>query len=382
MGIGFFRLLLAMTVVITHTHPIFGFTLGNPVIAVRAFFIISGFYMAMILTEKYKLNKIFWENRILKIFPIYWVILLCTILVGFLAHLVNGGWGELAYIAQYLKDFNLFTVISCVFSNIFIITRDIFMYSNFSPNEGLIFYQKDIYNGFIVPAWNFLLIPQAWTLVLELMFYILVPFILLLKNRYIFLIFIASVALKYLMPIWGMTGVIWEYRFFPAEICYFIMGIFAYKFYIKAKIKEYDLKVIGPISISLAIFSLSFFNYTSKYFNSSIFTAEWFFYFLLAILIPVIFAYSKNNSFDRKIGDLSYPVYISHILVNNIVNPLFFVRYVHNPNLQALVVFFCSVILSMAIIFFIQGPIEKIRFKNSEKIKKTNENIKLATQTT
>ena len=58
---GVFRLLLALFVVMGHlpglaqwTNPFFGWMRGGP--AVQAFFILSGFYMAMILAGKYKHN--------------------------------------------------------------------------------------------------------------------------------------------------------------------------------------------------------------------------------------------------------------------------------------------------------------------------------------
>jgi len=49
---GFIRIILAIAVVIVHTEPIFGFELVRGRVAVQSFFIISGFYMAMILNEK------------------------------------------------------------------------------------------------------------------------------------------------------------------------------------------------------------------------------------------------------------------------------------------------------------------------------------------
>lgn len=50
---GIIRLLLAAAVVLGHSSPIFGQTLGGGVLAVNCFFVISGFYMAMVLQKKY-----------------------------------------------------------------------------------------------------------------------------------------------------------------------------------------------------------------------------------------------------------------------------------------------------------------------------------------
>ena len=46
---GLLRLILAISVVIWHSSPIFGISLVGGQAAVQAFYIISGFYMALIL---------------------------------------------------------------------------------------------------------------------------------------------------------------------------------------------------------------------------------------------------------------------------------------------------------------------------------------------
>ena len=51
---GLLRLLLAVSVVLVHTSGCFGLRPLGAAEAVQTFYIISGFYMAMILTEKYR----------------------------------------------------------------------------------------------------------------------------------------------------------------------------------------------------------------------------------------------------------------------------------------------------------------------------------------
>lgn len=53
-------------------------------IAVELFYIISGFYIALILDNKYKDSiRLFYTNRLLKIFPTYWFI--CALSAGVLS---------------------------------------------------------------------------------------------------------------------------------------------------------------------------------------------------------------------------------------------------------------------------------------------------------
>ncbi len=42
---------------------------------------------------------------------------------------------------------------------------------------------------------------------------------------------------------------------------------------------------------------------------------------LLFLMIPLLFTYTKNNRTDRLIGELSYPFYLIHILILDIMRP-------------------------------------------------------------
>jgi peptidoglycan/LPS O-acetylase OafA/YrhL len=87
---GLFRFLLAMCVVMAHTasiSPLIKLNYLNATTAVIIFYIISGYYMQIILSEKYtstnlgKLNNVkFYISRYLRIFPTYLVCLIATII--------------------------------------------------------------------------------------------------------------------------------------------------------------------------------------------------------------------------------------------------------------------------------------------------------------
>ena len=77
---GWMRFLLAVAVVFHHSTTPGNIPLVDGHQAVRLFYIISGFYMALILGKKYPLNRqglwIFYTNRAARIFPVYWVVLI------------------------------------------------------------------------------------------------------------------------------------------------------------------------------------------------------------------------------------------------------------------------------------------------------------------
>lgn len=78
---GFLRLLLALSVVSAHVinNPFFSLVGGT--VAVKTFFIISGFYMAMIINN-YKNNIAFFKSRYLRLFPVYFICLIIAYYLG------------------------------------------------------------------------------------------------------------------------------------------------------------------------------------------------------------------------------------------------------------------------------------------------------------
>lgn len=72
---GSIRFLLALSVLIVHSSPILGVTILPGYLAVQVFYVISGFYMALIYCEKYSNTErpvfYFYSNRILRLYPLY-----------------------------------------------------------------------------------------------------------------------------------------------------------------------------------------------------------------------------------------------------------------------------------------------------------------------
>jgi len=77
---GTLRLLLAVSVVFAHLGMSAQVLVGG-MVAVQAFFLISGFLISYVLvnTPAYSSAAVFLTNRALRLFPAYWVIALCTL---------------------------------------------------------------------------------------------------------------------------------------------------------------------------------------------------------------------------------------------------------------------------------------------------------------
>src|SRR3954467_14245222 len=80
---GLLRFILAASVIAAHSSPILGIPMAGGLLSVQLFFMISGYYMALILETKYLTKpdgyRLFLSNRFLRIFPSYFLILFLSI---------------------------------------------------------------------------------------------------------------------------------------------------------------------------------------------------------------------------------------------------------------------------------------------------------------
>jgi peptidoglycan/LPS O-acetylase OafA/YrhL len=174
---GLIRLLLAISVVLAHSDSLFGVKLWGGVMAVEMFFIISGFYMALILNEKYNSPDktiIFYKNRLLKLLPIYWTVLSLTLLLSIVSYFTFNKGGTLLHFIDDFDDLGFFAFY-VVFSNVFLMGQDLLMFLGLNE-EGVVLTKS--FSDTSTPLHKFIIIPQAWTLSLEIVFYLMAPFLL------------------------------------------------------------------------------------------------------------------------------------------------------------------------------------------------------------
>lgn len=353
---GFFRLLLAISVVLSHFGPVFGFDFVKGKIAVQAFFIISGFYMTMILNEKYinsnNSYKLFITNRLFRLFPVYWFVLfvfcIISVLYGFIIN-----WETSPKIDSFIEVMpNLSSFFYLIFSNIFILGQDILLFLSIDNSNGSFFYSSNPELLTQKPE-NYLYIPQAWSISLEIMFYLVAPFILRRKFLTVLSVIGLSFALRmYLFNILELNQDPWTYRLFPTEIMFFLFGYFSYKIY--------SLKLnLNPYLVILILFTFTILYYKIPQFGFkySPFTINEIIYFVLTVIsVPILFEKFKNNSLDIKIGELSYPIYISHALVGGLISKI-----IHNQSIQIIFIIFFTILFSVIINKYITYPVEKFR---------------------
>lgn len=316
---GIIRFLLALSVLALHSNTVLGFTLVGGDVAVQAFYMISGFYMALVLDGKYDTTtiegyKLFITNRLLKLFPIYWFILSGILILGLVSYYTINSTYIFNY---YITNKDILTTtnfIYFIFTNIFIIGQDLLFYIGYQKGE---YFLQMNYSDAPVSLHRFLFLKQAWTISLELYFYLLVPFIIRINKSILIIITIILFSTRFYFYSLGYISIPWSYQFFPFELGFFIVGLLAYKWYIKNKTSLFNSSITKYIIPSLVLITFSY----QFVFEDSL-VKKYIYLFIFAIGIPFMFEKTKNSKLDRIIGETSYPIYMIHGLIGLILTIL------------------------------------------------------------
>lgn len=357
---GILRFLLAISVVIAHSTAIFGVQLVGGEVAVQTFYIISGFYMGLILTEKYvgknSSYTLFITNRLLRLYPIYWTVFLLSVLLSLVAYVKGGpeGSGKITAFANLLHDGGvkgIFIFLWAGFSNIFLFFQDWFVFLGLDTAHN-IYFVKDFHHA-PLPLFSFVFLPQAWTVGVEITFYLIAPFLAKRNTRSLFILLACSIFIRVGLYFTGCYKDPWSYRFFPSECAFFIIGILAYRFFKWQKanaelrfgfVRKYALYIMLIATVSyqwLSVFAITRFLYP----------------LLIAVLIPFLFEKFSRSKWDNWIGDLSYPIYISHITLYIILQKGLKTHSIYNGILLVII----SVVAAILLNRFVSKPIEKYR---------------------
>jgi peptidoglycan/LPS O-acetylase OafA/YrhL len=218
---GLIRVLLALSVVFSHTWTGSGTgpLPGGP-IAVQCFFMISGFYMSLILgSDRYREQPVkFWLNRGLRLYPVYWLLAAASFANTFLVapEIISAFW------ALGLKP-----VLLLCFANVFLFGQDLIFW--LGTKGGELFWTSSAWSLPEPRLQNYVLIGPAWSLSIELMFYLIAPWVVKWTSRTLVLLVVASLVARHVAYAAGLTFMPWTYMFFPFELAFFLLGVLAHR---------------------------------------------------------------------------------------------------------------------------------------------------------
>lgn len=282
---GFIRTLLALCVVNSHTSGgVFG--IGGRE-AVLLFYVISGFYMAMVLGRNYvdaSSNKRFYYARYTRLWLPYIPVLIITLCITVCIMDVD------RFVSAF-SEAPLWVGLLAVISNIFIVGQDLFYLFSYS-SEGLSFlpYGEKGHNGV-----NFLVNLPLFSVSIELYFYLLAPFFL--RSKWGSLMLFLGGCMWFVgTGLLSMRGIGITYHAAPAAFMYFGLGAIAYHL---SQTKG------GHLDYAIGCFTLLIAARLAKIVD------PWLLVFFVCS-VPLLFSFTKSNKIDNFIGEFSFLVYIVH----------------------------------------------------------------------
>ena len=312
---GVLRCYLALCVVAAHASAgVAPWMLGSTE-AVQIFFIISGFYMQLVLSRKYSGIAQFYESRALRIYVPYYLSLALVVIASTASGILGGKWLALqAYAGHPFSANDPLAFLLAAASNLTIFGQDLTLFLNGAPGEFLRFRQA----APTAPGLcTYLVIPQSWTIALELTFYLVAPFLARWSTARLLLLLVTSLALRFTgLLVFGLGHDPWLYRFFPFELALFLAGMLACRWYLARRRAEEPGKKGGWAATLLAIAILTV---CTRLLPDHSATASELavllgFYGFVAAGVALLFARTEANSTDRNLGELSYPIYLNHYI--------------------------------------------------------------------
>jgi peptidoglycan/LPS O-acetylase OafA/YrhL len=316
---GILRLLLAISVVVHHRDPHLSlrFLVGGP-FAVQLFFVISGFYMALVLDEKYRGAsgiRAFYGNRLLRLLPTYYVALLLIVLVPWLAGLLLGRpiqIGQMNTWAGYGAQLPGWLAAALKALNLSPLGQELPWAGVLDLTDHTAAFQAPAGHG-VMPLYFFMLLPPAWSLSLELQFYALAPWLTRRSPALLAGLFVAALALHWLLPLLPFgNDEFWRNRNLPAQLGYFLLGMAGHRLYRRRTHEAWLGRLMqrGRWFWAATLALLAAYPWLPLGVRDPLVTGGF------ALALPFVFAATASWQWDRMVGELSYPLYLSHWLVN------------------------------------------------------------------
>ncbi len=376
---GIMRLLLAVTVLLWHCPEGLVSRMLHPALAVQCFYSISGFLMQMVISSGHHdapgWQVRFYISRFLRIYPLYIVFVALTVLFV--------GYHQLTFL---LSQHFWHAAALWIANNALIVGQDVLRFFYFDAHAGHFSLLPRLQEERVAVqpiSVSMTALGQSWTLAIELYFYAIVPFLLTRRTRVLAAVILLSLGLRIYLGYHGYFQSEWIYGFFPSELGVFLLGSLAYRAYFflfesgrlawrlermgsagERILLALCAVVVAYVSWIYMTIDLNFAGGQSQWGAAPMGVARgyWFILLMTILALPCAFYFSRKCKWDRFIGELSYPVYISHFLVLQLITQRLHPAESATP-LIGLFVLVISLLLSVALLQFVEQPIDRLRHR-------------------
>ena len=349
--LGYLRFILALAVVLHHTR-------GAPYLlsgafAVELFFCISGFYMAMVLEKKYKGRlALFYTNRLYRLLPAYFIAIVLSgifLLLNSAPYVTRG---------EFLLGLQSPQAIPFILSNITVLGQEATAFFSWYPESGSVRFDASQSSG--VPTYHLLLVPQAWSISLEMLFYAMAPFVVLRSRlRVLWILILISFAIRTAILWFDIPYNSWGRRAFPSVAHFFFLGAAAYHLMVTYSAKLRDVRksivVIAFLALLIVLYRLRFPR-----------QQDWLYFYPVitlfgAVLLPLLFQHLSSR-FEAIMGELSYPIYLFHTVWIGLFESILAKQNVPHKGSILTVLVVCATIGSSYLVYrFVEKPVDLIR---------------------
>ena len=325
---------------------------------------ISGFFITLVLCENpaYQDTIRFYFSRYLRLWPMYFVCAIPALLLSSY-NLFSFGDQSISYAAAF-RQLDWLGKSYVLFSNLTMFFQEWSLFLQANWQTGALSFTSDFNAGTTPIVYKLLWDVPAWSLSIELIFYLLAPFVVRSPVR-VMCLTAASLAVRIFIARRFALLDPWGCRFVPSELCMFGLGSLAYHFHHKlipwapAAIRRVAMTGAGIAGMSFLMIAIAFHTDVSWLWQSSKALLIYSPLFLLAVAIFVgpIFALTRSSKLDRWLGDMSYPIYLSHVPVFAAMTAFGLLASPTSYN----VALFATVVVSAALLWVIDAPVSRFR---------------------
>lgn len=352
---GTLRLLLAVALVAANTAPIFGWR-GIGLEAVQASFLLSGFFMALILQEeRYDSALSFYQSRALRLLPLYWA---CLLIYVALAVAPGMQGSELLSRLSYAARSRVTAATNgteaawlTAVPNLFLVLSD--WASQFLRDDAgrLYLWPRGMQGVSSRELAQHLMMPQIWALGVGIVFYALAPALARLKALWLLLLLPAVYLLGNVVQGVGSSysGPFAQPEKLPLQNAWlFLLGMLCCR--VLPVVERLPVWANAPLA--LIPFALALVWRPNGWQQINIMLA------VFALGLPSLFAISRYWTADRLVGQLAYPIFLTHFLFA-------WPSTVYGPY-AAFVCLALSLPLSLLLLFVVQRPVDRYRARRAQ----------------